>query len=115
MTPADHPVGSHQHSPFRRNAAELRPGQARVEQVAIDVTDAQRVDRQIVRSGEGRGGGSPILPLLAGDQQKAAGPDQVLHGPAVAGLVVEPCVRQRAARIRAWLVEADVVDRLWLR
>ena len=114
MTPADHPVGSDQHGPLRRDAAELRPGQARVEQVAIDVTDAQRIDRQIVFSGEGRGRGAPSCPSSPAISRKRPGWTRVLHGPAMAGLVVDPCVRQGAARIRARLVEADVVDRLWL-
>jgi hypothetical protein len=50
----------------------------------------------------------------AGDQQEPARNNQVLQGPAAAGLVVDPSVRQRAARARARLVEANVVDRLRL-
>ena len=58
------------------------------------------------------GGLAPRLAVLAGDQQEAPGRDEVLDRPAAAVLVVDPGVRQRRARARGRLVDADVVDRL---
>src|SRR5208337_5219060 len=110
--PGDNPIGPDQDGAFVRNAAELRPREPRVEQVAVDMADADSIDRQIV-GGRDRGGGcAPVLPVFAGDEQETAGRDEILQRPTLARLVVDPGVRQWAARTRARLVEADIVDRL---
>jgi hypothetical protein len=42
---------------------------------------------------------APRLPVLAGDEQKAPRSDEVLDGQTITVFVVDPCVRQRRARI----------------
>ena len=88
---------------------------ARVEEVAVEVADPQRVERQARLGGERARRLAPRLAVLAGDQQEAAGRDEVLDRAAVAVLVVDPGVRQRRPRARRRRVDADVVDRLGRR
>ena len=59
--------------------------------------------------GEVARGRAPGLAVLAGDQQEAPGRDQVLDRAPAAVLVVDPGVRQRRARTRRRLVDADLV------
>ena len=72
-----------------------KPRAARVVQIAVEVTDPQRVDRDARLAGELRGCLAPRSAVLAGDQQETPRPDEVLDWPAVAVLVVDPCVRER--------------------
>jgi len=64
--PANHPIRPHQNGPFLRNAAELRPREPRVEQVAVDMADPDSIDRQIVGGRERGGGCAPALPGVSG-------------------------------------------------
>ncbi len=87
------------------------PGAARVVQVAVEVPDPQRVERDVRLRGELPGGFAPGLAVLAGDQQEAPGRDEVLDRAAVAVLVIDPGVRQGRTRAGGRLVHADVVGR----
>jgi hypothetical protein len=50
-----------------------QPAAARVVQVAVEVADPQRVERDVRLRGEPPGGVAPGLAVLAGDQQEAPG------------------------------------------
>lgn len=114
MAPAYDPVGPHQHRTLFRDAAKLSPGQARIEQVAINMANADRIDWQVVRRDQRCCRGAPVLPFFASNQQKAAWFDEILHGQPLAGFIVEPCVWQGASgalrAIRRLSIEANELN-----
>ena len=109
---ADHAIRPHQDGALFRNAAIAAP------RPGADRTDRRRCDRSARRRAEcrwrrrRRPRRDPSLAFLAGDEQEAAGSDEVFQRSAIAGFVIDPGVRQRAAGTRARLVEPDIVDRL---
>src|SRR5690242_13109581 len=88
-----------------------QPGAARVVQVAVEVADPHRVEREVRLRGELPGRLAPWLALLAGDQQEPARRHEVLDRAAVAVLIVDPGVRQRGTGTGGRLIHADPVDR----
>ncbi len=110
--PGHEAVGAHQHGAVGPDAAVAQPRAARVEQIAVEVPDADGVDRQPVLAGQRVGGRAPRLPLLAGDEQEPPGRHEVLDRAPGAVLVVDPGVGERGAGPGGGLVDPDLVDRL---
>ena len=81
-----------------------QPGAARVIQVAVEVADPRRVERQARVGGELLGCFAPGLAVLAGDQQEPPRRDEILEQAAVTVLAVDPGVRQRSTRPGAGLI-----------
>ena len=84
---------------------------ARVEQIAVEMTDPEGVERHLSLIGQVTGRLAPRLAVLSRDQKEPPGRDEVLERAALAVLVVDPGVRQRCSWTRRGLVDADVIDR----
>jgi hypothetical protein len=112
VPPGDEAVGAHEDRAVALDLAVAKPGAARVVEIAVELTDPERTEREARLPGELAGRLAPRLAVLAGDQQETSRLDQILDRAAVAVLVVDPGVRQRRARACGRGVDADVVDRL---
>ena len=111
VPPGDEPVGTHQDRAVAGDLAMAQPGAARVIQVAVEVADPHRVERQARVGGELLSCFAPGLAVLAGDQQEPPRRDEILDRAAVTVLVVDPGVRQRSTRPGAGLVHPHVIGR----
>ncbi len=111
MAPGDEPVRADQDRAAAVDLAVAQPGAARVVQVAVEVADAQRVERDAGLRGELPGRLAPGLAVPAGDQQEPARRHEVLDRAAVAVLVLDPGVRQGSARTGGRFIYADLVGR----
>ena len=73
--PADEAVGAHQHGALAADAAELRPGEPRIEEVAVELADptAQSSGEPLAEAMR-LAAAHQSSPVFAGDQQEAARP-----------------------------------------
>src|SRR5271165_2217491 len=110
IPPGDEAVRAYQDGSVSGDLPVPQPGAARVEEVAVEVADADGVEREAGVFRELAGRVTPCAAVLARDEQEAAGRDEVLDRPSAAVLVIDPGVWQRAARPGAGLVYADVVE-----
>ena len=67
-------------APVTGDLAVAQPGAARVEQVAVEMADPDRVQRQAGLRGQVARGLAPWPAVLSGDQQEAPGAHEVLDG-----------------------------------
>ncbi len=77
VPPGDEPVGTHQDRAVAGDLAMAQPGAARVIQVAVEVADPHRVERQARFGGKLQGCFAPGLAVLAGDQQEPPRRDEI--------------------------------------
>ena len=75
-SPRDEPVRAHEDRAVAGELAVAQPAAARVIEVAVEVADPQRVEREVLFRGELPGGLAPALTVLAGDQQEAPRRDE---------------------------------------
>ena len=80
LPPGDVAVRAHEDRAVALDPAMARPEQARVEEVALAVADAHRVERQAGLGRQLARGVAPVRAVLARDQQEATGVTRSLIG-----------------------------------
>jgi hypothetical protein len=78
VPPGDEPVWADEDRAVAGDLAMAQPGAARVEEVAVEVTDPQRVERDVRLRGELFGCLAPGEAVFADDQQETPWGDEVL-------------------------------------
>jgi AcrR family transcriptional regulator len=89
VPPGDEPVRADEDRAAGGDPAVAQPGAARVVEVAVEMADPHRVDRDVRLGGELPGCLAPRVAVFAGDQQEASRSDEVLDRAAVSVLVEE--------------------------